>query len=121
MVAGKMLVPAADSFGPWLRPVAVAESQEDLGFDPVIYMAAPRTIKNLEPGSAADGAGLREGDSVVEGTDVSDPSFRYDAPVTIKVMRAGKAMIFKFLPRGKTVIGYRWVRNAGVPESLCHL
>jgi len=121
MIAGKILVPTADSFGPCLRPVAVAESQEDLGFDPVVYMAAPRTIKNLEPGSAADLAGLREGDTVVEGTDVSDPSFRYDAPVTITVTRAGKAMTFKFLPRGKTVIGYHWVRNPGVPETQCHL
>jgi predicted metalloprotease with PDZ domain len=120
MVAGKLLVPPPNTFGPCLHPAAVAEIQEDLGFDPVAYMTGTRVIKDLKPGSAAELAGLREGDAVTGGTDASDPGFKYDEPVTVTVMRAGKAMTFTFLPRGKTVIGYRWVRDTRVPEAQCH-
>ena len=120
MVAGKLLVPPPNMFGPCLRPAAMAEIQEDLGFDRRVYDGYPRH-QGAEPGSAAEQAGLREGDAVTGGTDASDPGFKYDEPVTVTVMRAGKAMTFKFLPRGKTVIGYRWVRNPGVPETQCHL
>lgn len=119
MVAGKKIVPPGTTFGPCFRRVGVKEYTQDIGFDVVAYMAAPRVIKNLVPGSAAERAGLREGDTVLQGTDISDPSFKYDKPVTLKVQRGGKELTFTFAPRGKQVTGYRWVRNPHISDAAC--
>jgi hypothetical protein len=121
MVAGRKIVPPAGTFAPCFERKAVAERQQDLGFDVLPYMHAPRVIRNLKPSSAAALAGLHEGDKVISGTDVSDPSFKYDKPLTIEVQRDSRTMSFTFTPLGKRVTGYRWVRNPRVPDSRCRV
>jgi hypothetical protein len=121
MVAGRKIVPPASTFAPCFERRAVSEHQQDLGFDVLPYMHEPRIIRSLKPRSAAARAGLREGDKVISGTDVSDPSFKYDKPLTIEVERDSRTMSFTFTPLGQEVTGYRWVRNAHVPDSRCRV
>jgi membrane-associated protease RseP (regulator of RpoE activity) len=121
MIAGKMIVPPPHTFAPCFRRVAVKEYPQELGFDVDAYMAAPRIIKNLVPGSAAQNAGLREGDTVLDGPDVSDPSFKYETPIALKVNRDGKTLFFAFRARGKPITGYRWVRDSHAPDGQCKL
>jgi predicted metalloprotease with PDZ domain len=121
VMAGKIIVPAPNSFGPCFKSAAVNEIQQDIGFDVLAYMGKPRTIKGLMADSAAAIAGLMDGDQVLEGIDVADPSFRYDQPITIKVRRDGKDLLFTFAPRGKTVTSYQWSRDKAVPDSQCKL
>jgi hypothetical protein len=92
-----------------------------LGFDPSAYMTAPRVIKGLVAGSAAARAGLHDGDAVVSGMDVSDPSFKYDKPITLTILRGGAEMGFTFTPQGEAVTGYRWARNPHVHDAPCRL
>ena len=121
MIAGKMIVPPPHTFAPCFRRVAVKEYPQELGFDVDAYMAAPRIIKNLVPGSAAQNAGLREGDTVLDGPDVSDPSFKYETPITLKVNRGGKTLSFSFRARDEPITGYRWVRVSRIPDGQCKL
>src|SRR5215472_4354574 len=121
MIAGKWITPPPNTFGPCFRPVALKEAPQDLGFDPVAYMGTPRVIKNLVAGSAAARAGLHEGDTVVSGTDVSDPSFKYDKPIALTVVRGGTEMGFNFKAAGEPMTGYRWERNPRVPAAQCRL
>lgn len=121
MVAGKPITPPPNAFGPCFHPVAIKEQPQELGFDPVAYMTAPRVIKGLVAGSAAAHAGLHDGDVVVSGVDVSDPSFKYDKPITLTILRNGAEMGFTFTPQGEPVTGYRWMRNPHVPAAQCKL
>jgi hypothetical protein len=118
MLAGKWLNPPANAFGPCFHPKAVTEFPQELGFDPIAFVADHR-IKNLEAGSAAAKAGLKEGDEVVDPTDVGNPSFSYTDPMPVKVRRNGAEQTITFVPRGKTVTGYRWVRNKHVSDAAC--
>jgi len=119
MVAGKTIIPAPNSFGSCFKAIPTTESQQDIGFDVLAYMAKPRLIQNLVPGSAAAEAGLKEGDAVLEGMDIADPSFRYDQSITIKTRRDGKDLSFSFVPRGKTVTVYQWQRDKSVADAQC--
>jgi len=121
MVAGKPLASLPNMFGPCFKSVAISEYQQDLGFDVLAYMGKPRIVKGLVTSSEAASAGLKDGDLVVEGKDVSEPSFHYDEPITIKVLRDGKELSFTFMPRGRTVTGYQWVRDKTVPDAQCKL
>lgn len=119
MTEGKFLTPPPNTFAPCFRRVAVKEYPQELGFDAIAYMSAPRVIKDLVPGSAAERAGLRNGDTVVAGPDVSDPSFKYDKLLTVTVNRDGKDVTLTFRARGKAITGYRWVRNPHISDAQC--
>lgn len=118
-MAGKLITPPENTFAPCFRRVAVTEYPQELGFDVLAYMGKPRVIKDLQPGSAAALAGVQNGDAVVEGPDVSDPSFKYEEPVTLKISRNGQEMNFTFKAQGKAVTGYRWTRNPHVSDAAC--
>lgn len=121
MTSGELLTPPPNTFAPCFRRVAVQEYPQELGFDVLAYMGKPRVIKGLQAGSAAEHAGLQNGDTVIEGPDVSDPSFTYDTPVTLKIDRNGQEMTFTFKAEGHAVTGYRWVRNPHVSDAACKL
>lgn len=120
MLAGKRLTPPANAYGPCFHPRKVEEFPQELGFDPVTFVADHRIAK-LEAGSAAAAAGLKEGDAVIDPVDVGNPSFSYTEPMTVKVRRTGTEQAIVFTPRGKAVTGHRWVRNARVPDSACRV
>jgi len=42
-----------------------------------------------------------------------------DAKMEMKVRRNGKEIPITYLPRGKPIESYRWVRIAEVPEERC--
>ena len=121
MTAGKLLAPPPNTYAPCFRRVAVQEYPQELGFDVLAYMGKPRVIKNLLPGSAAERMGLQNGDVVIEGSDVSDPSFKYDKPVTLKISRNGEELTFTFKAEGQAVTGYHWRRNPHVSDAACKL
>jgi predicted metalloprotease with PDZ domain len=118
MLAGKWLKPPINAYGPCFYPRVVQEFPQELGFDPVAFNAEHR-IKNLDAASAAAAAGLKEGDEVIDAVDVGNPSFSYTEPMTVKIRRSDAEQSVTFVPRGKAVTGYRWMRDAHVPDSAC--
>jgi hypothetical protein len=88
----------------------------ETGFD-VTSLAGPnRLIRGLIPGSAADRAGLRNGDEVIQAPDLGDPTVK-DASKSIemKVRRGADELSISFVPQGKPVKGYHRERNTKVP------
>lgn len=122
MVAGKLLVPPPGSFGPCFRPERRTERVFELGFDARAAGRVPGTITGLLPGSAAERAGLREGDDVLESVFVGNRLISdEEATLTVKVRRDGAPLEVRFLPRGAEVESWRWARVPEVPESECGL
>jgi len=120
MVAGKLLVPPATSFGPCLHLTRKDAQPYALGFDEGSLNADHKVVRGLVAGSPAAQAGLRDGDEVLTYDDPlevqKDPSNR----MKMKVRRGSEELSIDYLPRGTPVESYRWERVAGIEESKCH-
>lgn len=118
MMAGKLLVPPSDAYGPCFRREAASFPRFELGFDPASLAASPRIVKGLVPGSNAEKAGVRDGDEVTEAVVLDAVQSKADAVISFKVRRNGGEQQVTYLPRGAAGEGYRWVRTA-VPDAQC--
>jgi hypothetical protein len=117
MVAGVRLVPPANTFGPCFRPEQFETRLNDLGFDEGSLQGAHKVIRGLRPGSNAAAAGLRDGDEVLRrsASDQEDPNHE----IILTIRRDGAEQDIKFLPEGKSVPAYRWVRVAAIADGDC--
>jgi predicted metalloprotease with PDZ domain len=123
MVAGKPIVPPADTFGPCFRPVRMSVGRPlDPGFDVSSLSGPKRVIKGLIAGSPAALAGLLDGDEVIAAPDLGDPTFQdADKPLVMKVRRGSQELPISFVPAGKPVMGYEWKRNERVSDADCKI
>lgn len=119
MLAGKLVVPAPDSFGPCYTRTTAPLRRYELGFDSVVLTQPSRIVRGLVPGSAADRAGLRNGDIIVK--PVPQDAIQADQKATLRflIRRDGKEFPITYLPRGETVQAYQWTRIPTVPEQKC--
>jgi len=119
MVAGELLEPPSNAFGPCFESEPTTYPQFELGFDAAVLAAVPRVVTDLVAGSNAESAGLRSGDEitapvVLEGV-LRDP----DAALTLSVRRGNDDLEISYVPRGAAVSGHRWTRVSTVPDSDC--
>lgn len=119
MMAGKLVVPPTGAFGPCFKRETVPYRVFELGFDSASLTASPRRIKGLVPGSAADKAGMRNGDAITTPVVLDAIQGEPNAELTIHLQRGGQPLAITYLPRGKSVEGYRWARVANVPDTAC--
>ncbi len=119
MMAGKLIVPPSGAFGPCFEREAVPYRIFELGFDSASLTANPRQVKGLVPGSAAERAGVRNGDEITTAVVLDAIQGEADAELTIHLKRASQPLQITYLPRGKSVEGYRWARVASVPDTAC--
>ena len=117
MVAGKLIVPPGTTYGPCFQMVPTSLRPFDMGFDGM----RPGVVGGLRAGSAAELAGLREGDVVVKATPASQLRENPAMLAEMAVMRDGQPLTIRFLPRGKPVDGWKWQRVPGIPDSDCKL
>ena len=117
MVAGVRLVPPGDTFGPCFRPETFETRLNDLGFDENSLRGAHKVIHGLRTDSNAALAGLRDGDEVLSrsAADQDDPNHE----ITLTIRRDGVERKVRFVPEGKSVSAYRWVRVTTVPDGAC--
>ena len=118
MVRGTMLIPPPNTFAPCFRPERYRERRFELGFDASSLHEGRRAIHGLIAGSEAARAGLRDGDEVIESTELEAQKSPM-ALLTMRVRRAGEELTIEYLPRGPPSASYRWVRIPGVPDSSC--
>jgi hypothetical protein len=94
----------------------------DLGFDQHKSLdVQPRVVQGLVGGSAADKAGLQNGDLVlaVEPKGVDDLRSDVTKHIHLQIKRQEKTLDVEYLPRGKPVEGYQWIRRESVPDGDC--
>lgn len=121
MVAGEMLVPPKDSFAPCFKPVKTQERPYALGFDNDSLNDQPRIVRGLVKGGAAERAGLRDGDEILEFVDPLELQRERTMNMRLKVRRGGETLSIEYLPRGEPAVAYKWERVAAVPEAKCGL
>jgi len=114
IVRGEAPLPPSDAYGPCFKAVKKAVPRYELGFDVASYKEGK--LRGLVSGSAADRAGLRDGDRVKGGEAVIGVVTK---KVVVIVERDGKEKTITFLAQGPTVDGSSWVRDAKVPDSAC--
>lgn len=119
MMAGKLLVPPSDAYGPCFQRKEATYRQFQLGFDSASLTASPRIVRGLVAGSNAAAAGLKDGDEVTEAVVLDAVQGKPEATITLKVRRGGRDFEVTYLPRGEALPGYRWTRVAAVPDSQC--
>jgi hypothetical protein len=121
MMSGKLVLPAADAFGPCFERTMAPLRRYQLGFDSQVLMEPSRIVRGLIPGSAAARAGLRNGDRIVKPVPQDAIQADQAATLTLLIERNGRTFPMTYLPRGATVLAYQWRRRPAVPDRDCRL
>ncbi len=113
IVRGEPITPPSNAYGPCFKAEKRRVPRFELGFDVKSFDA--NKIVGLVRGSAADRAGVREGDVLTK----FRSAFGIAEPVELTVKRGDAEKKVSFLPRGAGVEGTIWVRDPKVPASAC--
>jgi len=119
MLAGAVMLPESDGFGPCFERITMPLRRFELGFDPRVMNEQPRIIRGLVPGSEAERAGLRNGDEIVLPVGLDGVQEDQERTLTLQIHRNGKVFPVTYLPRGETVETYQWARVSNIPDSDC--
>lgn len=119
MMAGKLLVPPSDAYGPCFKREAASFRAFELGFDSASLTTTPRLVKGVVAGSNAYKAGVREGDEIAEAVVLDAVQAKPQQTITLEIRRDGRDLQITYLPRGGAQDGYRWARVPKVPDNQC--
>jgi C-terminal processing protease CtpA/Prc len=78
-----------------------------------------RIVRDLVPGSTAEAAGLRNGDVILQNSDLNSVRKDETVPLELKLRRGETTLDIRYLPRGARVEGWRWVRDPATPDTAC--
>jgi predicted metalloprotease with PDZ domain len=117
MVAGRTIVLPANSFAACFQTEPFRERAFELGFDPASLTGSPRTVKGLVAGTAADRAGVREGDEIIEATETLKAQNTQGAEMVMKVRRGSEDVQIAYVPRGAKVEGWHWKKRTGAAKN----
>ncbi|WP_241126909.1 M61 family metallopeptidase [Novosphingobium terrae] len=120
-LGGREPVPASDAFGPCFERTTRPMRRYELGFDSAVLAQTQRIVRGLIPGSAADRAGLRNGDEIVLPVPQDGIQGNQEEWLKLSIRREGRVFPLTYLPRGETVQAYQWQRVAGVSDDRCAL
>jgi hypothetical protein len=112
MLAGKVLSPPSDSFGPCFELTRAPMRRYELGFTPDVLIEPKRIVRGLVAGSAAERAGLRNGDEIVKPAPQDVIQSDQHALLHLVIRRDGRVWDISYLPRGETVDVDQW-RESG--------
>ncbi len=119
MLAGKLMLPASDAYGPCFARTTKPFRRFELGFEPRSLAGDVKTIVGLDPTSEAAKAGLRNGDVVTVAVAMDSVQGDPERTLTLQVTREGETFPITYLPRGEWVEAYQWERRPEVPEETC--
>ncbi|MBA4010442.1 MAG: peptidase M61 [Phenylobacterium sp.] len=119
MLAGGLMLPEVDGFGPCFTRTIGKVRRFELGFEPKSLVGDVKTIRDLQPTSEAAKAGLRNGDVVTYGQALDALQGDPQLQLTLQVTRDGKTFPISYLPRAEEVEIYQWKRVPGVPDTAC--
>jgi len=109
MMAGRPIALRSEAFGPCLRSTPVALRRYELGFTPDVLIEKRRVVRGLVAGSAAEKAGIRNGDEIVKPVPQDGIQGDQKALLKLQIAREGKVMDVSYLPRGESVAVPQWV------------
>ena len=118
MLGGKVLIASSRRFAPCFRTTRKTVHVFQLGFARA-SLNDDRVVRDLQPGSAADRAGVRNGDVIVSASDIVKVRKDENLPMTMVLRRDGRDIPVTYTPRGPALTAYQWVRNPQVPSAAC--
>ncbi|KAG8169419.1 hypothetical protein KVR01_000164 [Diaporthe batatas] len=120
MFKGDLIVPSEECLERYgLKLVKMKWHKFELGFE--TQSMREFKVRGLVPGSAADKAGVKEGDVIVKGFMVWIVEDELDVPMRIVVLRNGKEVQIEWWPRSDEVVeAYGWVDDRD-PSGLYEL
>jgi len=121
MLDGAVVLPDPDAFGPCFRRITRPLRRYELGFDTKVLIEPARIIRGLIPGSAAQRAGLQDGDRILKPVPQDGIQGNQTEQLTLSIKREEKTFTITYLPRGETVQAYQWERVPGSPDGACLL
>ncbi|MGZ8347594.1 MAG: hypothetical protein ACXWUP_10845 [Allosphingosinicella sp.] len=117
MVSGEA-IPPGGAFAPCFAPVSEPQPVFDLGFARR-SLNDDATVQELRADSNAARAGLREGDRILDHSDLKlvtpDPAAR----MTLRIRRGDGEQAISYVPRGAAVENYRFADQPTVPTDQC--
>lgn len=119
MLAGKLVLPDSDAFGPCFERTTAKLRRYELGFDPAVLIQPKRIVRGLVANSAAARAGLSDGDEIVKPVPQDGIQADQHATLTLLIRRGATEIPVTYLPRGETVDAYQWQRIPGTKEETC--
>ncbi|WP_312597193.1 hypothetical protein [Brevundimonas sp.] len=119
MKAGELMLPEADDYGPCFTRYVGRARRFDLGFDPKSLVGDVKTIRGLVPGSAAEQAGIRNGDVVTYAVAMDGVQSNQQAMLALQVTRGEDRFPVTYLPRGDEVDVYQWRRAPDAADAAC--
>lgn len=119
MLAGALMLPEPDDFGPCFTRTTAKVRRFELGFEPKSLVGTTKIIRGLIAGSEAAKVGLRDGDAVTYAVALDGVQGHPAATLTLKVTRDGKTFPLTYLPRGEAVEVYQWIRKPGTESLKC--
>jgi hypothetical protein len=119
MLAGKVLSLPSDTFGACFELTSAPMRRYELGFTPDVLIEPKRIVRGLVAGSAAERAGLRNGDEIVKPVPQDLIQNDQHALLDLIVRRHGRVQTISYLPRGETVVVNQW-RDTGKCGEATH-
>jgi predicted metalloprotease with PDZ domain len=119
MLSGAIMLPKPDGFGPCFTRTTKTLRRYQLGFEPSVLVEPKRIVRGLTPGSAAERAGIRDGDEITRPVPQDQLQGEQDGVLTLNLLRDGKPLEISYVPRGEAVEAYQWMRAGNLPDSAC--
>jgi predicted metalloprotease with PDZ domain len=113
----KTLVLPPDAFAPCLTRRTTSVVVPDFAFDR--RTPETHTVASLVPGSAASGAGLRDGDVITSPLAPEVLTSAEPSHLRLEIERAGRPLTIAYATRPKVVDSYQWSRAPGVADADC--
>lgn len=119
MLAGATPLPGSNAFGPCFKRVSKQLRRYELGFEPKVLTESPRIVRGLIAGSAAERAGLRNGDEISRPVPQDDIQGRQDGVLNLEIRRDNQPLSIAYVPRSEHVAAWQWERAPDVADSAC--
>ena len=119
MLSGATQLPGRGAFGPCFTRTTKMLLRYQLGFDPKVLVEPKRIVRGLIAGSAAERAGVRNGDEITQPVPQDQIQGEQDGVLTLKLLREGKPLEISYVPRAEAVEAYQWVRTKNAPDREC--
>jgi hypothetical protein len=118
-MAGRMPIPSSGAFGPCFSRTMRAARRYEVGFDPAVLGETRRIVRGIVRGSAAEAAGLRNGDEILKPVPQDQIQADQKMILTLEIKRDSRTFQIAYLPRGELVDVYQWQRVDSVPDGAC--
>jgi predicted metalloprotease with PDZ domain len=119
MLSGAVMLPEPGGFGPCFTRTTKMLRRYQLGFEPKVLTEPKRIVRGLIAGSAAERAGVRDGDEITQPVPQDRIQGDQEAVLTLKLLRDGNPIEISYVPRGEAVEAYQWMRIGNLPDSAC--